>query len=115
MYIGQNSRITGGLQQGGAVIARVRYGGWYYVLLTGADEKHVYLFDPYYRIRPFGTEGIELLEGRPEAANRRVAADLLNSEGRGVYALGPRDKREAMILFNECTRKKSIDSIEYFI
>ncbi|HWQ77314.1 MAG TPA: hypothetical protein VN381_00790 [Anaerovoracaceae bacterium] len=115
VFIGQNSKIVVGLQQGGAVVVRVRYGGWHYVLLTSADDKHIYLFDPYYRKKPFRTRDIELITGEPGKMNRRVAYKILNSEGKGDYALGPIETREAVILFNRDTQKSPANTIEYFI
>jgi hypothetical protein len=114
VHIGQNSRIVAGLQQGGAAVARVRYGVWHYVLLTGLDEGCVYLFDPYFRRKPFKVEGVEILPDLVDA-NRRVTACLLNSEGKTPYAFGPSEERDAMILFNEKTRRTPAKTIEYFI
>ncbi len=115
VHIGQNSKIVAGLQQGGAAVARVRYGCWHYVLLVGLEDGHVQLFDPYYRKRPFKTAGAEIIVNEAADANRRVTFDLLNSEDRGPYAFGPREEREAMILFNEKTRRTPAKTIEYFI
>lgn len=115
VFIGQNSRIVTALQQGGAVVVRVRYGCWHYVLLTGIDETAVYLFDPYYRKKPFTQEGLALILNRPSTANRKVAYSCLNSTGNTPYALGEKDEREAIILFNRNTQKTPAKTIEYFI
>jgi len=113
--ISQTSKIVAGLQQGGAVVVRVRYGCWHYVLLTGADDRSIHLFDPYYRKRPFSQDGVEIVTDMPDRMNRRVSYDILNSPGRGTYALGPKDSREAIILFNRKTQKTPGNTIEYFI
>ncbi|MDF2567307.1 MAG: hypothetical protein K0R90_763 [Oscillospiraceae bacterium] len=115
VYISQNSKIVAGLQQGGAVMVRLMYGCWHYVLLTGADDKNIYLFDPYYRKKKFDIEGVDMLTDSPMKMNRRVSYDRLNSEQKGVYALGPKDVREAVILFNQSTQKTAGKTIEYFI
>ena len=115
VYIGQSSKIVAGLQQGGAVAVRVMYGCWHYVLLTGADDKYIYLFDPYYRKKSFHISGVDIITDAPTKMNRRVAYDILNSDGKGAYTLGPRDTREAVILFNQNTQKTPGNTIEYFI
>lgn len=115
VFIGQNSKIVAGLQQGGAVVVRLYYGCWHYVLFTDADEANIYLFDPYYRKKAFRSQGIEMIADSPTKMNRKVAYDILNSETKGVYTLGPKVTREAVVLFNETTRKTSARTIEYFI
>jgi hypothetical protein len=114
VYIGQSSKIVAGLQQGGAAVVRVWFGCWHYVLLVGLENGHVQLFDPYYRKRPFKTAGAEIIADGA-GANRRVTCELLNSESKGMYAMGPKDGREAMILFNENMRRTAAGTIEYFI
>lgn len=113
--VGENSRIISALQQGGAVVARVMYGCWHYVLLTGIDEKRICLFDPYYRKKPFKQEEIELITDMPYSFNRRVPYGMMNDAGKGPYALGPKDTREAVIIFNKDTQKTPARTIEYFI
>lgn len=115
VYIGENSKVIYALQQGGVVAARVRYECWHYVLLTGADKERVYLFDPYYRDKPFSQKELEIVTDMPCSMNRRVPYGRLNSAGRGAYALGPEETREAVIIFNRETQKKPADTIEYFI
>ncbi len=115
VFVGQNSRIVTGLQQGGAVVVRLRYGCWHYVLLTDADDDNIYLFDPYYRKKPFRQQGVDMITGAPAKMNRRVSYEMINSEGRSAYALGPKDTREAVIFFNEKTRRTPARTIEYFI
>ena len=114
VHINQSSKIAECLGQGGVAVARVMLGGWHYVLLTGIDDKYVYLFDPYYRIKSFSIDGIEMIKDAPTKMNRKIRYDILNSEGRGHYALGKIEDRECMILFNKKT-KTSMDAIEYFI
>jgi predicted double-glycine peptidase len=104
-----------GLQQGGAVVVRLHYGCWHYVLLTDADEDNIYLFDPYYRKKPFRLPGIEMIWDKPAAMNRRVPYSVLNSEEKSPYALGPKETREAVVFFNEKTRRTPQRTIEYFI
>lgn len=112
--INQSSKLAECLGQGGVAVARVMLGCWHYVLLTGIDDQYVYLFDPYYRIKPFNVDGIEMIKDAPTKMNRKIRYDILNSEGAGYYALGKPEGRECMLLFNQTTRK-TMDSIEYFI
>lgn len=106
VFIGPGSRLVDGVRQGGAVVARLRYEGWHYVLITEADEERVGLFDPYYRKKPFVQPDIQLVGDQPTKLNRRVPARYLNSEGRGAYAFGPPEIREATLIYNARTREK---------
>lgn len=112
--ISQNSKLAECLGQGGVAVARVMLGCWHYVLLTGVDDEYVYLFDPYYRIKSFQNSGITMIKDEPTRMNRKIRHDILNSEGKGNYALGKPEMRECMLLFNQKTRK-TMESIEYFI
>ncbi len=114
VHISQSSKIAESLGQGGVAVARVMLGCWHYVLLTGIDEKNVYLFDPYYRVKPFPDEGIEIIKDAPTKMNRKISHEVLNREGKGYYSLGKAESRECMILYNKKTRT-SMDSIEYVI
>jgi hypothetical protein len=115
VHISQNSRIAAGLQQGGAVVVRLMYGCWHYALLTGIEDTNVYLFDPYFRKRPFQLDGVSIVQGEPARHNRKVSFQVLNDIGKKPYAMGPLETREAIILFNEKTRKTAGNTIEYFI
>lgn len=112
--ISQSSRLAECLGQGGAVVAKVMLGCWHYVLLTGIDSSHVYLFDPYYRIKSFQTEGIEIITNQPTKINRKISHSILNSDGNGYYALGKKETRECILLYNNKTRR-TMDDIEYII
>lgn len=112
--MGQNSKLAECLQLGGVAIARVMLGCWHYVLLTGMDDTYVYLFDPYYRRNPFQEEGITMITNAPKRMNRKITYDVLNSEGSGNYALGAKEGRECVLMYNGVT-KQTMDSIEYMI
>lgn len=114
IHISQTSKIAECLGQGGCVVAKVMLGCWHYVLLTGIDDKYIYLFDPYYQVKPFNVEGIEMIKDEPTKMNRKIAHHIMNSEGNGYYALGKKEGRECVLLYNKKTIK-SMDSIEYFI
>lgn len=115
VFVGENSKVVYALQQGGVVVARVMYGCWHYVLFTGLGSKGVYLFDPYFRKMPFKQKGVELVLDMPYSRNRWVSWEMLNSTGKGAYALGPLETREATFLFNKEAQKRALESIEYFI
>lgn len=114
VHVSQNSKIAECLGQGGVVVARVMLGCWHYVLFTGMDKDYIYLFDPYYRVKPFHMDGIEMITDEPTKMNRKVRHELINSEGSGHYALGRNEGRECMLLYNGKTRV-AMESIEYFI
>lgn len=114
VYIGPNSKITSCLQQKGVVVAKVMLGCWHYVLLTGIDKEYVYLFDPYFRQRPFDREGVEIIHGEPKKMNRKVWHQIMNDTGRTYYALGKKEERECVLIYNKQTRL-TMESIEYFI
>jgi hypothetical protein len=115
VFIGLTSKVSVALQQGGAVVVRLRMDGWHYVLLTAASEDDVFLFDPYFRKKPFTVPGIELVDNEPFRHNRRVSAEILNRNGLALYNFGPEASREAVILFNTETQKTPSRTIEYFI
>lgn len=110
-----DTRVTLGIQQGGVAIVRLMYGCWHYALLTGVKGNWIYLFDPYYRKRPFKWEGIEIVDGEPGKWNRKVDYRILNQIEKKPYAMGQPDQREAILLFNGKTRKTPANTIEYFI
>jgi hypothetical protein len=115
VFIGQTSKIVVGLQQGGVVIVRLHFEEEHYVLLTGIDDKYIYLFDPYYRTEDFEEEGIKLIKDAPMKMNRKVPFSYFNKETKETYSLGPKDGREAVILINKTTQKTPESTIEYFI
>lgn len=116
VYLGRDSRLTDALRCCGAVIVRLNYGGDHYVLLTGQEDEQISMFDPYYRKRPFVQKDIILLENEPFYRNRIVPVERLNNERKnGIYALGPTEGREAILLFNRDTRLTAENTIEYFI
>lgn len=116
VYIGQNSRITGCLQQKGVVVVRVLLEREeHYVLLNEVSEEEIGLFDPYYTEDIFNEPGITVVKDQPGKMNRRVKRDLLNRKDGVIYALGPIEIREAMLIYNKVTRKTEENSIEYII
>lgn len=113
IHLSENSRIIGCLQCGGCAIARVHYGTDHYILLTGVKDHNVMVFDPYYREVPFHTRKIKVVSDQPDRMNRIVDWDLLNSDRKTTYALGPEEKRECMLLYNTQTYQQ--DNMEYII
>jgi hypothetical protein len=114
--IAQNSKIVECLQQGGAVVLCVWLDGVkHYILLTGVEGNYLYLFDPYDWEGPVDGDKILKVEGYPKSKNRKVKMDVINAEGRDFYALGSKQGREAMLLYNVNLRKTPEKSIEYMI
>lgn len=115
VYIGKESLINDSLCRGGAVVLRVLYDCGHYVLLTGVRENKVLMFDPYYSENEFDQPGIVRVEDQPFHYNRIVDEKCFNRETTELYSLGPVDDREAVIIFNERTKKTEEETIEYFI
>lgn len=115
VYVGKGGEISDALRHGGAVVVRLFYDEPHYVLLTGEEEGKIRMFDPYYRDEPFLEKDILLEKDHPFAYNRVVPEYYFNRETEDIYALGPMEKREAVLLFNEETRLTADKTIEYFI
>lgn len=113
--IKEGSKITEALRQGGAVIVRVFLDCGHYVTLTGITDNGIEVFDPYYMEKIPPDENIKLISDKPFSANRLIAYEVFNREEDLPYALGPVEKREAVILFNTNTRKTPERTIEYFL
>lgn len=111
----QNSLLRDALHRGGAAVVRLDLEGWHYVLLTDIRENRVYLFDPYYRNVPFSDPALLMVEDHPSEYNRIVPVSYLERETREVYAFGPVEGREAILLFNEHTKLTVDNTVEYII
>ena len=113
---GPNSEITSCLQQGGVAAVWVWLGGeGHYVLLVQAQEEKIGLFDPYYIENYPDDAYVKTIHDMPEKMNRMVDFRRLNETGMSDYALGEKDNREAMLIYNTQTRKTPDNSIEYVI
>ena len=71
VYLGNESYVNDALRRGGAVVLRLFSDEWHYVLLTGEDGEHVYMFDPYY-----DQEGYALMTYRLSKIVRRAIIAL---------------------------------------
>ena len=74
------------------------------MLLTGIEGDEVRLFDPYY-----------CAKDHPDAYNRIVPVSYLERETRTLYALGPLDGREAVLLRNRRMELTEERTVEYVI
>lgn len=123
VFIGNSSRINDALKRNGVVVVRLFYDVAHYALLTGVDEKNIYMFDPYYEeelgddiYTHFLPEGdVKLVLNQPLKYNRIVPFGYFNREQDLLYALGKFENREAVILYNKRTEKTPEKTIEYFI
>lgn len=115
VWLGSESYVNDTLHRGGAVVVRLFYDEPHYVLLTGERDGQVYMFDPYYRDCPFEQEDITLVLDQPTRYNRIVPEHYFNREEQEIYALGPFEGREAVLLFNKNTKVTPEKTIEYFI
>ena len=114
IYLGQNSRIIGALQQGGVAVVRVVLECGHYVLLTGVEGEYVHVFDPYYWPHEFLDRRILTVLDQPEKLNRKIHWDVFNNEGKDYYNLGLKEKRECVLIFNKETKQEG-EATEYTI
>lgn len=115
VYLSQDSLICDALYRGGAVVLRVFLDEWHYVLLTGVEENRVLMFDPYYWPDLPKTAGVLQLTDQPFRCNRSVEFSVMNRDCLELYALGPVDVREALLLFNGQTMLTQENTVEYII
>jgi hypothetical protein len=115
VYLGRDSYINDALLRGGVAVVRLFYDEAHYVVLTGIKDGKILMFDPYYRAEPFAHEQVEVVLDQPEQYNRIVPERYFNRETFELYALGPYELREAVLLFNEETKITPEKAIEYFI
>lgn len=74
------------------------------------------MFDPYYCDEEFKDyDDIQVVLDKPYTYNRIVPEYYFNRETTELYALGPYENREAVLLFNEDTKLTEEKTIEYFI
>ena len=109
------SEVVDALRQGGVAEVRLYFDVAHYVLLTGVEEDGVRMFDPYYVDEPFPNENVVVTLEHPTTYNRIVPFDSFNRESHELYALGEREGREAVLLFNKRTQLTDEKTIEYFI
>ena len=110
----QNGRLRDALHRNGAAVVRVDFEGWHYVLLTGIQGNFVYFFDPYYRAESFQDPALQMDADNPFAYNRIVPTCYFEAE-EGIYAFGPAEGREAVLLFNNRTKLTEEKTVEYII
>ena len=117
VFIGEGSRLNDTLCRKGVAVVRLWFEVEHYVLMTGIEDEEILLFDPYYQEEAF--EGVEspvrIDLAHPLRYNRRVPFSFFNRETQELYALGKKDAREAVLLFNDTTKLSAEKSIEYFI
>ena len=115
VFLGAGSAINSALHRGGAAVVRLFLDEWHYALLTGEKDGVVQLFDPYLWQGDFPEKGIRIVEDHPYEYNRIVPERFCNREELAVYAFGPLQTREAILLFNDATKLDEEAAIEYFI
>jgi hypothetical protein len=114
VWIGEESPINDALRCGGAVVVRVSFDCDHYVLLTGLKDDKILMFDPYY-IEALDYDDVILVEDHPFSYNRIVPEKYFNEQTHELYALGPIEEREAVLIFNKKTRETAEETIEYYI
>ena len=91
------------LAEGGVAVVGCWLGVDHYVLITGMDDEHVRLFDPFYewpittfRIDVTGTTNVE---DKPFSHNREVERWLLDAPNGTPYTLDAKSGKEAFLLW----------------
>lgn len=115
VVIDESSRVVDALRRGGVAVVRLYYEVAHYVLLTGVEGRNILMFDPYYQTESFEQEDITVTLDHPFTYNRIVPMAYFNEETHELYAMGERENREAVLLFNERTKLTDEKTIEYFI
>lgn len=118
VFLGPGSEIDRALKQGGAIVVRLFLDEWHYVLFTGIeDDDSIRIFDPYLSKDILqGHPEVKDVENQPYSHNRIVPAASFNNETELLYALGPKEGREAVIIYNTKTKKEiPPEQIEYYI
>lgn len=72
----------------------------HYVLLTGAEDRKVRMFDPYFRMAPFSDTRIQIVHDHPFEYNRIIPFEVLECPKYEDYAMGPYETREAVLMLN---------------
>ena len=120
VFISRDSFINDALHRGGAAVVRLYFDIAHYVLLTGIRGENILMFDPYYQEEPFPNEFLledaaKVTLEHPFHYNRIVPFSYFNRQTQELYALGNRQEREAVLLFNKRTELTAEKTIEYFI
>ena len=117
VFIGEGSRLNDTLCRKGVAVVRLWFEVEHYVLMTGVEDEEILLFDPYYQEEAFeGAESpVRIDLAHPLWYNRCAPFSFFNRETQELYALGKKDAREAVLLFNDTTKLTAEKSIEYFI
>lgn len=115
VFLGETSRINDILKRGGVAVIRLFLDEWHYVTLTGLDDGMVKVFDPYYWTEEFPEKEVKIIMDHPMEYNRLIPGKMFNSELESLYAFGPVEGREAVLLANKQTMLTEEKTIEYFI
>ena len=109
------SSLRNALTRKGVAVTRIDLDGWHYVLLTGAEDQNVYVFDPYLLKEPFPIPDVQTVYDHEYSYNRIVPLKLFESTELHPYSFGPYETREAVVLFNSRSMKPEEFAVEYFI
>ena len=115
VFLGETSRINDILKRGGAVVVRLFLDAWHYVTLTGQENRIIKVFDPYYWTEGFQEKEVKIIMDHPMEYNRLIPESMFNCEEESLYAFGPVEGREAVLLTNKQTVLTEEKTIEYFI
>ncbi|MFI3168362.1 MAG: peptidase C39 [Faecalibacterium sp.] len=100
IFLGKDSKLNIALDNGAVAIVRCLLGTGHYILITKADDTHVYAWDPYHLDNPIRKKTIQTITDTPCSHNRRIHFDQMNQTGRYYYSLGDIEKRECLLIYN---------------
>ena len=110
VHLEEGSQVLEALRQGGTVVQRLILDVGHYILLTGVEGDCALAFDPYHWEGDYDDNSVEVVWDHPDTYNRRIPLRLLNSGSTLDYALGPVEKREAVLIFNTKTTPAAGDA-----
>ena len=115
----EDGPVMEALHRGGVVVLRCYSDVAHYVLLTGIQDGLIQTFDPYFWDGPFEDPGIHVTHKHEDSYNRLIEPRVFAMESWGTdadfYACGPKEQREALVLFNAHTVLTAERTVEYII
>jgi hypothetical protein len=102
--VNEGSALVEGIASGAVAMTECCLGADHYVLITGIDEKYVYLWDPYYDTWPLHeldapVVGVQMDWDHPHEYNRVVERWVLEEPAGTPYSLEAKCGRDAVLVW----------------
>jgi hypothetical protein len=102
--VNEGSALVEGIASGAVAMTECCLGADHYVLITGIDEKYVYLWDPYYDTWPLHeldapVVGVRMDWDHPDEYNRVVERWVLEEPAGTPYSLEAKCGRDAVLVW----------------